>query len=69
VTAFGLCKLAVNRRKDAPDCSPDSDQDRNGDDGNKSQNQGVLNKGLAFSQLLSAAVPFFSIHTIAQIVF
>jgi phosphoribosylanthranilate isomerase len=67
VTASGLCKLAGDGRKDALDLSPESDQNRDGDDGNKSQDQGVLDEGLAFSGSLLAAGLFFGIHTITQL--
>ena len=67
VTAFGDRKLAGDCRKDGIYFVPKSEQNRNGDDGNKSQDQGVLDKGLPFSGSLLAAGLFFRIHTIAQI--
>ena len=67
VTAFGDRKLTGDSRKDGFDYIPESDQNRNGDDGNKSQDQGVLDEGLAFSGSLLAAGLFFRIHTIAQL--
>jgi hypothetical protein len=67
VTAAGHRKLAGDSRKDGFDLSPKPDQNRNGDDGNKSQDQGVLNEGLAFSESRLAAGLIFRIHAIAQI--
>jgi hypothetical protein len=49
VTAFGHRKLAGNRGEDALDLIAEPEEDGNGDDGNKGQDQGVLDEGLAFS--------------------
>ena len=54
MAACGNRKLATDRRKDDPDLSPDPDQNRDGNDGNKSQYQGVLDEGLAFLMPLLA---------------
>ena len=67
MTAAGHRKLAGDSRKDGIDFMPQSEQNRNGDDGNKSQDQGVLDEGLAFSGSLLAAGLFFRIHTNAQL--
>ena len=48
MTATGIRELAVDRGEDDPDFISEPDQNRDGDDGNKSQNQGVLDEGLAF---------------------
>jgi hypothetical protein len=49
VTAFGDRKLAGDRGKDALELIAEPEEDGNGHDGNKSQDQGVLDQGLAFS--------------------
>ena len=67
MTAAGHRKLAGDSREDEFDLIPESDQNRNGDDGNKSQDQGVLDEGLAFSGSLLAAGLFFRIHAVAQL--
>jgi hypothetical protein len=67
VTAFGDRKLAGDRRKDGTNFIPQSEQNRNGDDGNKSQDQGVLDEGLAFSRARLAARLIFGIHAVAQL--
>jgi hypothetical protein len=66
VTAFGHCKLAGDGRKDEFDLIAESDQNRNGDDGNESQDQGVLDECLAFSGSPMAARLSIRIHTIAS---
>ena len=66
VTAAGHRKPAGDSRKHGINFMPQSEQNRNGDDGNKSQDQGVLDEGLAFSGSRSAAELLFRIHTIAQ---
>ena len=67
VTAAGIRELAADRGEDDPDFISKPDQNRDGDDGNKGQDQGVLDEGLAFSGSLLAAGLFFRIHTIAQL--
>ena len=47
-------ELAGDRGEDALDLIAEPDQHRNGDDGNKSQNQGVFNQRLAFLVLFLA---------------
>jgi len=48
VTALGVRELAADRCEDDFDFISEPDQNRDGDDGNKSQYQGVLDEGLAF---------------------
>ena len=67
VTAAGRRKLAGDSRKDAFDLGPEPEENRDGHDGNKSQDQGVLDEGLAFSGSLLAAGLFFRIHAVAQL--
>jgi hypothetical protein len=67
VTAFGDRKLAGDRREDEFYFTAKPDQNRDGDDGNKSQDQGVLDERLAFSGSPLAAGLFGGIHAIAQL--
>jgi hypothetical protein len=62
VTASGHRKLAGDTRKDDLNFIPESDQNRNGDDGDKSQDQGVLDESLAFPRSLLPAGVFFRSH-------
>jgi hypothetical protein len=62
VTASGIRELAVDRCEDDPDFTSEPDQNRNGNDGNKSQYQGVLDEGLAFLTPFLAGEYFFTIH-------
>jgi hypothetical protein len=48
VAASRNSELARDRGEDALDLIAKPDQNRDGDDGNKSQDQGILDKGLAF---------------------
>ena len=63
VTASGVRELAVDGREDDLDFIPEPDQDRDGDDGNKSQDQGVFDEGLAFFAPFLAE-SFFTVHEI-----
>jgi len=64
VTALGNRELTVDRCEDDPDFTCEPDQNRDGDDGNKSQYQGVLDEGLAFLTPFLSAEFFFMIHKI-----
>ena len=55
MAASGNGELAGDRGEDALDLVAKPNQDRNGDDGNKSQDQGVLDEGLTFPGSLLAA--------------
>ena len=48
VTASRNGQLAGDRGEDDLQLIAEPDQDRNGDDGNKSEDQGVLDEGLTF---------------------
>jgi len=61
VTASGIRELAVDRCEDGFDFISEPDQDGDGDDGNKSQDQGVLDEGLAFFAPFLAEC-FFVVH-------
>jgi hypothetical protein len=52
VTASRNCELAGNRCEDALDLIAEPDQNRDGDNGNKSQDQGVLDQSLALPVLI-----------------
>jgi hypothetical protein len=61
VTASGVRELAVDRGENDSDFISEPDQNRDRDDGNKGQDQGVLDEGLAFLTP-SLAAYFFMIH-------
>jgi hypothetical protein len=63
VAASGVRELAADRGEDDFDFIPEPNQNRDGDDGNKGQDQGVLDEGLAFLTP-SLAECFFMIHDI-----
>jgi hypothetical protein len=67
VTAFGHRQLAGDRGEDKLDLIAEPEEDGNGDDGNKSQNQGVLDEGLAFSGSRLPTGLFLRIHEIAPV--
>ena len=54
MTAARNCELARDRRKDDFDFIAEPNQNRDGNDGNKGQDQGVLDEGLAFPVPFSA---------------
>jgi hypothetical protein len=62
VTALGRHNLAVDSGKNGFEGTPESEENRNGDDGKKSQDQGVLDECLAFSGSLLPAKLCFRIH-------
>jgi hypothetical protein len=62
-------KLTADRRKDAFHLGPEPKKNRDRYDGNESQDQRVLDQGLAFSGSLLAAVLFVGIHIMAQLLF
>jgi len=69
VAASGNRELAVDRREDDPDLSSEPNQNRDGNEGNKSQYQGVFNEGLAFLSSFLAVGHSFMIHLITPIFF
>jgi hypothetical protein len=69
VAASGNRELAGDRGKDDPDFISEPDQNRDGDYGNKSQDQSILDEGLAFPALFLAAEYFFTIHQISSWIF
>jgi hypothetical protein len=63
VAASGNRELAGDRCEDNLDFISEPDQNRYSDDGNKSQDQGVFDEGLAFF-ILSLAEDSFMVHQI-----
>jgi hypothetical protein len=55
-------ELTGDRGEDGLDFISEPDQNRYGNDGNKSQDQGVFDEGLAFLTLLLVAEYFFIVH-------
>jgi hypothetical protein len=68
VTAARDGELAGDRREDASDFSAQPDQRRNGNDGNKGQDQGILHEGLAFLIFLLMKGCFHGFVDVIQLV-
>ena len=63
MAAAGNRELAGDGGEDDPDLISQPDQHRDGDNGNKSQDQGVLDESLAFLPLSPATADYlFVIH-------
>jgi hypothetical protein len=62
VAAAGKRDLAGDRRENGFDLSSEPEKHRDGNDGNESQYQGVLDKGLALGSPFSPAGHSFEIH-------
>jgi hypothetical protein len=62
VAASGNRELAGDRGEDDPDFVSKPDQNRDGDDRNKSQDQSVLDESLAFPVFFLVAKYFFTVH-------